>query len=512
MRFTEALLLVLYFGTLVALSGYGLHRLWILGLYLRARRRTQVNMGSALPAQQDLPTVTLQLPIYNERYVAQRLVDAAAQLDYPRDRLEIQVLDDSTDDTTERVARAVERWREDGLDIVHVRRAHRAGYKAGALAAGLARAKGTFVAILDADFVPPRDLLRRLLAGFTGPRVGLVQARWGHLNREYSLLTRAQGILLDGHFLIEHTARNRSGRFFNFNGTAGMWRRECLEDAGGWQHDTLTEDLDLSYRAQVRGWEFVYLPDVVVPAELPAEVHGFKSQQHRWAKGSIQTALKLAPTILRAPVPLRCKTEAMAHLTANLCYPLLLLLTLLLWPSLWLRTHVLEAESALYFDLGTFGLASLSIAAFYVAAEIASDGRQGWRRVLDLPVVLALGIGLAVNNTVAVVEALLGHESPFVRTPKHALTGTSGTWRGKAYLSKKSLTSFAELAIGLYLVGTIVYSFREGIVAGTPFVALFAFGFLYIGSLSFFHERSWSFPWRRAAERSEAAPAGAAIA
>jgi cellulose synthase/poly-beta-1,6-N-acetylglucosamine synthase-like glycosyltransferase len=272
----------------------------------------------------------------------------------------------------------------------------------------------------------------------------------------------------------------------------------------------LTEDLDLSYRAQIRGWKFVYLQDLVVPAELPAEIHGFKSQKHRWAKGSVQTALKLTPTILTAPITVRCKVEALAHLTANLCYPLLLALTLLLWPSLWLRTHVLETESAAYFDVVTFGLASLSIAAFYIAAERASDRRQWHRRIIDLPVVFALGIGLAVNNTVAVFEALLGHESPFVRTPKHALTGTSGTWRGKAYFSKKSLTSAVEIFLGLYMIGTIAYSFGEGIYMGSPFLALFAFGYLYMGVVSFGHALSWPWPRREAAPLP--APARAAIA
>ncbi|HKE00921.1 MAG TPA: cellulose synthase family protein, partial [Planctomycetota bacterium] len=416
MSLFEAVLIVLYFGTLGALSLYGIHRCVILYLYYRHRARRPV----LARLDGDLPRVTIQLPVYNERYVVERLIDAAAVLDWPRDRLEIQVLDDSTDDTTTIADRAVREWRGRGLDIVHLRRSDRTGFKAGALAAGLRRASGEFIAIFDADFVPHPDFLRRVLPGFSSPRVGLVQARWTHLNRGYSLLTRAQAILLDGHFVIEHTARHRSGRFFNFNGTAGVWRRTCLDDAGGWEHDTLTEDLDLSYRAQIKGWRFVYLPDVVVPAELPAEINGFKSQQHRWAKGSMQTALKLAPRIARARIGIPIKIEAAVHLSSNICYPLLLLLSALLMPALWLRVRVLDPGAAFLFDLTLFVAASVSIACFYVASQREAERGQWLRRIADLPLVFALGIGLAVNNTRAVLEALVGHESEFVRTPKHA--------------------------------------------------------------------------------------------
>jgi hypothetical protein len=280
-------LLVLYYLTLGVLALYGIHRSWLVVTYLRHRRDRP-----ALPAPPaEWPVVTVQLPLYNEMYVATRLLDAVCRLSYPRDRLEIQVLDDSTDETSELVAAEVARWRERGVDVRHVRRGDRAGFKAGALDAGLACARGELLAVFDADFVPGPDFLEKTVPYFTDPadpqggsRLGMVQARWEHINRGYSLLTRIQAILLDGHFVIEHTARNRSGRFFNFNGTAGIWRRQAIEDAGGWQHDTLTEDLDLSYRAQLAGWRFVYLPEVTVPSELPVDVRGFKSQQHRWAK------------------------------------------------------------------------------------------------------------------------------------------------------------------------------------------------------------------------------------
>lgn len=486
MGFFEAIIFVLYFGTLAGLSVYGVHRCYMLWWFFKHRGE---GINTPIVALRDLsdaelPTLTIQLPIFNEKYVVERVIDTAARFDYPKDKLEIQVLDDSTDDTTAIAERSVNYWKTRGVNIVYIHRTDRTGYKAGALKNGLSKTNSEFVAILDADFVPSPDFARRIMAGFTNEKIGVVQARWGHLNRNYSVLTRAQAILLDGHFVIEHTARNRTGRFFNFNGTAGVWRRACLEDAGGWEHDTLTEDLDLSYRAQLRGWKFVYLPNIVVPAELPCEIHGFKSQQHRWAKGSIQTAIKLATRILRAPVPLKAKVEGISHLGANFCYPLLLLLSLLLMPGLWLRTHVLDPGSGTVFDISLFAAASLSIVVFYLAAQREIHERGWWKSIFELPFVFALGIGLAVNNTAAVFEALVGHETPFVRTPKHAITGTSGTWRGKSYFNKKSISSMFEIIVGSYLAATAVYMISEGFYLPSIFVTLFAVGYLYMGIMS----------------------------
>lgn len=463
--------LAAYFATLLVLSVYGLHRYQLLWLYLRHRR----GGADAAPPGGDLPRVTVQLPLYNEATVAERLVEAVGALDYPAERLEIQVLDDSTDETRELVDRAVLRLRGRGLDARVVRREGREGFKAGALEHGLASARGELVAVFDADFVPRPDFLRRVLPHLADPRVGMVQVRWGHLNRERSLLTRLQALLLDGHFLIEHTARNRSGRFFNFNGTAGIWRREAIESGGGWQHDTLTEDLDLSYRVQLAGWRFVYLPEVVAPAELPEEIGAFKSQQHRWAKGSVQTGLKLLPRIFRAPLPLRIKAEAWFHLSANLAYPFMILLSILLPPALFLRRGV-GATGLVLVDLPLFGAAFLSVSAFYVVA--ARDAGLSFRRSLFLlPPLMALGIGLGVNNARAVLEALSGRRSPFVRTPKY------GERSVRRYRARRDPRLFFELLLALYFTGSLAAAMALRAWASLPFLALFWWGYTYTGFL-----------------------------
>ena len=334
---------ICYLSVLFGLSAYGIHRYAIIYLFLKNRKREP----KPLSRFEQLPKVTVQLPIFNEFYVVERLLRSVSELDYPRDRLQIQVLDDSTDDTCDLTSNCAEKLRARGFNVDLIRRVDRTGFKAGALAVGLEAAAGEFVCILDADFVPPPDLLKKTIDFFTDPKVGMIQTRWGHLNRGYSLLTRVQAMFLDGHLLLEQTARSRSGRFFNFNGTAGLWRKTCIAEAGGWQHDTLTEDLDLSYRAQLAGWKFIFLTDVVTPAELPVDMNGFKSQQHRWTKGSIQTCKKLLPTIWRSELPFLIKLEATGHLTSNFAYLLLACLCVLLHPSTggpqgWVRTLLID--------------------------------------------------------------------------------------------------------------------------------------------------------------------------
>jgi len=474
----ETITLVAYFFVLIILAVYGWHRYYLVYLYMRNRDK-EPRPG---PALSPTPIVTIQLPLYNEMYVADRLIGAVCGIDYPRDRLEIQVLDDSTDETSAIAELAVRRYAEQGFDIKYFHRADRRGYKAGALEAALGSARGEFIAIFDADFLPPREFLVRLMPHFADSHVGMVQARWGHINQDYSLLTKIQSILLDGHFVLEHGGRYRSGRFFNFNGTAGIWRRSAIDDAGGWQHDTLTEDLDLSYRAQLRGWRFVFVSSVIAPAEVPVEMNGFKSQQHRWAKGSIQTCRKLLPDILRANVPLGVKVEAFFHLTANFNYPLMCVLSVLMFPSMVIRYNMGWYEMLLI-DVPLFFAATFSVCSFYMICqrEIHSDWLS---RLKYLPLLMSIGIGLSINNTRAVFEALFNKQSEFARTPKYRIEGDSDEWVGKRYRQSVAVQPFIELALGLYFTWTVFYALANQIYATLPFLVLFQIGFLYTGLVS----------------------------
>jgi cellulose synthase/poly-beta-1,6-N-acetylglucosamine synthase-like glycosyltransferase len=475
----RSVVLSLYFGVLALLTLYGAHR-WYL-LWLLRRHRSDAPQPRAHFETQ--PKLTIQVPLYNEMYVASRVIEAVAGLDWPKDRLEIQILDDSTDETAAIVADAVARLRARGVDMVHLRRGARIGYKAGALAFGLARAKGEFVAVFDADFVPAPDFASALMDHFTDEGVGMVQARWGHLNRESSLITRAQSILLDGHFVVEHAARNRSGRFFNFNGTAGIWRRSCIDDAGGWQHDTLTEDLDLSYRAQMRGWRFVFVQDAVTPAELPVEMGAFKAQQHRWAQGSAQTAVKLLPLILRSSLPRRVKVESVFHLTANAGYVLMVALTLLIGPAVWFRRGLGALQLALV-DLPLIATSLVSIAVFYLVSQREAYG--SWRdAVRYLPVLMAVGVGISMNNARAVVAGLIGRETEFRRTPKYALAADgAAALASRKYRARRGMDTWIELALGIYFTGLVVAALADGLWGAVPFLALFACGFLYTALLA----------------------------
>jgi cellulose synthase/poly-beta-1,6-N-acetylglucosamine synthase-like glycosyltransferase len=479
----ETFILVLYFFVLSILAIYGWHRYYLVYLYLKNKHKAP----APLPPPTELPRVTIQLPIFNEMYVADRLIDSVCEMDYPRDRLEIQVLDDSTDETSEIAELAVRRHAARGFDIRYLHRVDRRGYKAGALEAGLKEATAAYVAIFDADFIPPPDFLQKTLPYFaTDPKIGMVQARWGHINQDYSLLTKIQSMLLDAHFVLEHGGRNRAGFFFNFNGTAGVWRREAIETSGGWQHDTLTEDLDLSYRAQLAGWRFIFLPDVVSPAEVPVEMNSFKSQQHRWAKGSIQTCLKLLPRILRSNQPLAVKAEAFFHLSANFNYLLMSLLSVLMFPSMWVRSNMGWTEMMLI-DVPLFFAATMSVGNFYVVSqrELYSDWRQ---RLRYLPFLMSIGIGLCVNNTRAVLEALFRRESEFARTPKYGIERDSDEWVGKKYHQSVGVQPLIELALGLYFTGTVFYALANQIYGTLPFLMLFQVGFLYTGLLSIFQQ------------------------
>jgi cellulose synthase/poly-beta-1,6-N-acetylglucosamine synthase-like glycosyltransferase len=472
-------ILIPYFTILVILSIYGLHRYHLTWVYLHHRKNTPKPVKDF----ENLPRVAVQLPIYNERYVVERLLEAVTRIDYPHDLLEIQLLDDSTDETRIVASRLVSEYARAGVPITYHHRDNRRGFKAGALEAGLAAATGEFIAIFDADFVPHADVLRRMLPYFTDSKVGMVQGRWTWINRGYSVLTEVEAIMLDGHFVIEHGGRNFSGRFFNFNGTAGMWRRSAIDEAGGWQHDTLTEDTDLSYRAQLKGWKFVYDPAIECPSELPVEVNAFKSQQARWAKGLTQTARKILPALWRSNQSLKVKLEGTFHLTASLAYPLMVVFSLILLPAMIVRFYQGWFQM-LYIDLPLFLASTCTVSSFYMVAQRELRPKT-WKRCMKyLPFLMATGIGLSVMNAKVVLEGLLGVKSEFVRTPKYRVETSGASWERKKYSRKSGWVPFVELGLAGYFLFTTAYSFSVGDYLVTPFLMLFFGGYLYMGSLS----------------------------
>ncbi len=477
-------LLVPYFSILLILSVYGLHRYEMIRAYFKHRK----NAVSEPPQRfEQLPPVTIQLPIYNERYVIERLIDEVTKIEYPKGLLQIQVLDDSTDDTHAFAEALVERYHALGFPIEYRHRTNRHGYKAGALQEGMETATGELIAIFDADFCPPADFLTRTVHYFADPQVGVVQTRWSYLNRDYNLLTDIEAILLDGHFILEHGARSRSGLFFNFNGTAGILRRKAIEDAGGWQHDTLTEDSDLSYRAQLAGYRFVYLPGLDCPSELPVEMHGFQIQQSRWAKGLTQVAKKLLPTILKAKIPKRVKFEAIMHLTPNISYPLMIVLSALMLPVMivrfymgWLQMFVL--------DLPLIVASFWSISAFYVIAQRELHPKSWKRSIFLLPTLMGVGVGLTIINTRAVLEALLGIQTSFVRTPKYAIEGRPVNLETKKYRRKSGWLPYIELTIGTYFLGMAWYAVETLNFLTIPFLLLFVCGYYWAGFATLYQE------------------------
>ena len=471
------LMRLIYLVTTSLLAIYGLRALFLSLLYLRHRGKRVPT-----PSLDERPPVTVQLPIYNEAHVVQRLIDAAAGLDYPSHRLEIQVLDDSTDETTSLAQAQVALHYSRGVDITLLHRQERTGFKAGALGEGMKSAHGEFIAIFDADFLPPPDFLRRTIPHFQNcPRLGLIQARWAHLNAGYSPLTRAQALTLDGHFGVEQLARNRAGLFMNFDGTAGVWRRACIEDAGGWGSQTICEDMDLSYRAQLEGWQFLYLPHVQVPAELPPQIQAFKRQQFRWAKGTTQCLLRLGPRLLRAPIPLAQRIEGLLHLSGYLIHPLVLALLLLSLPLLWGEVHLDGPVACLGLaGLGPLLLFSLGQQALY----------PNWpRRLLALPLLIVVGTGIAVNVTWAIMEAVLGRDSPFERTPKFHVESSRDLWASSHYALPGDRITWAEMGAALYTLTAIGVAWTRGAWGTIPFLLLYLASFVYVGGLSLWHGR-----------------------
>ncbi|MCK4342854.1 MAG: glycosyltransferase family 2 protein [Phycisphaerae bacterium] len=480
-----------YLVVLTVICIYGAHRYFLVTLYYRVRFKTLKPRATF----DELPRVTVQLPMYNEQYVARRIIERTCEIDYPRDRLQIQVLDDSTDDTQEIARETVERMLAAGHDIMYLHRDNRVGYKAGALEEGTRQATGEFITIFDSDFLPPPGILQNTIHHFTDPKVGMVQSRWEHLNRDISLLTKAQAILLDGHFVIEHTARNRSGRFMSFNGTAGIWRKATITDAGGWQHDTLTEDLDLSYRAQLRGWKFVFLPQMTSPAELPPEMNAFKAQQHRWTKGGAQTCVKLLPRVLGSDVKWWIKLESFFHLTSGAVYVMVVLLSLLIGPTLIAKLLLKTPQSpwVMWFEFMLFVIGFGSTSIFYIVSQQQLQ-RGWWYGIRFVPALMAVGIGIAFNNAFAALDGFFGKTGEFVRTPKFGDTvQTERDWRKRlgGLKIKSNWKAWAELGMGLYLVACCVALFFfenwfQRVSMALPFMLIFITGYFYVAFMTFY--------------------------
>lgn len=477
---------VVYIFSLLLLCTFGIHRYYLSYLYSKKKNNVPKPKGHF----KSLPKVTVQLPVYNEMYVVERLITTVCKLDYPRELVEIQVLDDSTDQTTEIAQSCVNHFKEKGFNIKCLHREDREGYKAGALREGLKVAHGDLIAIFDADFMPPEDFLRKTVDYFIDSKVGMVQVRWGHVNQDYSTLTKSQSILLDGHFMIEQTCRFNNGMFFNFNGTAGVIRKKCIETSGGWQHDTLTEDLDLSYRAQLAGWELVYLRDTTADAELPVDMNAFKSQQHRWAKGGVQTAFKILPQIFkRKDLPFKVKSEAFFHLFGNISYLLLLILLLLMFPMGYFWQSI-EWHKLVLFNLFAISAGTLSFGFFYAYTVKERHGSNWLSYLKYVPVAISVGAGIAINNGKAVIEAFMGKKSEFRRTPKFAVTSKTDNWRTrKSYISSKEITAVIEITLGFLFFLQTLFAIYKGYYGWIPFLLIIQFGFLYTGFLSIFHSK-----------------------
>lgn len=477
----DDVVLVGYFVSLFILFVFGSH-----GFIMMYYHNKYRNVKHKSKTVNDLSSkVTIQLPLYNELYVVERLINAVCEIEYPKDKLEIQVLDDSTDETTSITAKVVEEKQKEGFDIVHIRRGTREGFKAGALKEGLKTAKGEYIAIFDADFIPNKNFLKKTLSFFSDEKVGMVQTRWEHINGDYSILTKAQALALDGHFVIEQTVRNKAGFFINFNGTGGIWKRECIEDAGNWHADTLTEDLDLSYRAQLNGWRFVFLQDFTSPAELPSEINALKTQQFRWTKGAIETAKKILPLVWKSNIPLRVKLQSTFHLTNNLVFPFILLAAILNVPLIFIKNS--GSHEAYFAILSLFVLAFVSSFLFYLYSQ--KDIRTDWRKKIVLfPLFMAGSMGFAVNNSRAVIEGLLNRKSEFIRTPKFQVVSERDTWMGKRYLSKKlGFSVYVEAIMAIYCLVGIASSVYFLEIAAIPFQLLFFIGFSFVSFTSIKH-------------------------
>lgn len=499
LSFFDWSLLVPYFGVLIILSVYGLHRYETMRRYIKHRKKLPREAPTHFA---ELPKVTVQLPLYNERFVVARLLEETVKLDYPHELLQIQVLDDSTDETHPYTERLCNEYRAAGFPVEYRHRSNRHGYKAGALQQGLDTATGELIAIFDADFLPPADFLRRTIHFFADPQVGVVQTRWSYINKEFNILTQVEAMLLDGHFVLEHGARCGAGLFFNFNGTAGILRRTMIDDAGGWQHETLTEDSDLSYRAQLNGWRFVYIPGLDCPSELPVETYGFQVQQSRWAKGLTQVAKKLLPRILKADIPLRVKIEAIMHLTPNISYPLMIVVSALMLPVMIVRFYMGWFQMVLI-DFPLIIASFWSISAFYLYAQKELYPRTWWKSIAFLPMLMAAGVALTISNTKAVLEAIFGIQTSFARTPKYAIGTDKTKVRTNTYRRRSGWLPYIELAIGSYFLYMVDFAIETYNFLAIPFLMLFVCGYYWAGFSTLYQEFRDKLAWQKARKLAE---------
>lgn len=493
MYWLELLILVLYTGALSFIFMYSLSQLNLVYLFRKAKKKGLIDIPKNLPSDYRFPKVTIQLPVYNELYVIERLIDAAASFDWPKNKLEIQVLDDSNDETIELIAKKVIDWQEKGINITHIQRPERKGFKAGALQYGLDIAEGEFIAIFDADFIPDPQFLKQSIPYFDqSAAIGVVQTRWGHINEDYSLLTKLQAFGLNTHFHVEQNGRFQGGHFLNFNGTAGIWRKTCIEEAGGWKADTLTEDLDLSYRAQLKGWKIFYTPHIIAPAELPVAMSAIKSQQYRWTKGAAETSMKLLPKVLRAPLPLKTKLHALFHLLNSAVFICIVITALLSVPILFIRNFSNDWQVLMDISMA-FLMGYVFLVIFYWTGFV-QRGFGFWKNLKDfipqMLMLLSVFLGLSIHNAIAVFEGLVGKKTPFVRTPKFNIKDKKDAWQSNKYFAKKiNPLTLLEGLMSLYFLGGLVLAFVFNDYALLPFHLLLSLGFLLVFYYTLQHRR-----------------------
>lgn len=487
--FVYYLVFLFYTTALVMVFLYSLSQLHLLVAYLKPRPRQENALLFSLNTDLETPFVTIQLPVYNEKYVMSRLLDCISKIDYPTNKLQIQVLDDSTDESVQITADTVAALKKTGLDIVQIRRTNRIHFKAGALKEGLETAKGSFIAIFDADFLPQPEWIRQTVGYFKDPKIGVVQTRWGHLNRDYSILTKTQAFVLDAHFTLEQAGRNASDCFINFNGTAGIWRKACIIDAGNWAGDTLTEDLDLSYRAQLKGWKFKYLEDVVTPAELPVVVSAARSQQFRWNKGGAENFIKIFSKVAASKnINFKTKLHAFFHLINSSMFFFLLTISVLSVPMMFVKNHF--AAFSMFHTINRFFFLTTII--LFVANWVVYKKLHGNRFSVFVEFVpmfftfFTIAMGFSLHNTLAVAEAYAGKKSEFIRTPKFNISSLTDTWKGNQYLNHKlSATNFLELLLLLYFGFAVVSGIFLQDFTMIPFHLMLFVGFGYIVVNSF---------------------------